>query len=463
MKRLVVVAGVAASLLLSAAPAAAQWRSPECDLKGAGHFLVNSGVVYLQGASDERDPAKRDRLLADAQRNLLEAIDRGEDDNPAVWYYLGRYYVLDSDALGADSAFDRAEEMQPECVEDIGLHRRIMWVPLINSAIDSLQAGAFEGAKPALYGANAIFDEDIIGFYYLGRIYGSEGEMDSAVVYFKKVAAMGTEDMEREENYNIAVFNLGLIYGILEEWDSSAVWYERYREIDPDDIEALVGLAQAYGNIGDERAPALYDSVLAQAEGMEAMELFKTGESLFMSENYRLSARAFELGLEKNRYYRPALYNLTNSYLAICQDTTQSEEAVHEAAGYMEAAARRLVEVDPQSYDAASLLAASYQLQHKDDSTLAVLERMEVQTWTVELDLQQQIPGGFSVQGRIMNLKEDEETETAPLTFEFIDGEGNVLATETVEGRTLSPSEETEFETVAEGEGIIAVRYHVSG
>ena len=464
MTRLVVVVGIAAGLTLSAAPASAQWRDADCDLRGAGHFLVNSGKVYLEGASNERDDTKRSRLLADAQRNFVEAIERGEADNAAVWYYLGRYYVLAGDAMGADSAFDRAAQLAPDCTEDMSMHRRIMWVPLVNEALDSMQAGIWNGAKPFLYDANTIFDEDIIAFYYLARIYGSEGEMDSALVYFRKVAEMGTDDETRQENYNNAVYNLGLIYSMLDQPDSAAAWYEKYRAINPYDFEAMSGLAQAYTAIGDtEAAAALYDSVLAQAEGMSAMELFGTGESLFMAENYALAARAFEMGLEKNRYFRPALYNLTNAYLAMCQDETASEDEVYEAATLMEGAARRLVGVDPYSYDAHSLLAAAFQLRNMDDSTLAVLERLEAHTWNVEIDMQQPLEGGFGVQGRLLNLSDEGPTQTEVLTFEFVDGEGNVIATETVESRSLELDEESYFELMVAGEGIEAVRYRVGG
>lgn len=464
MNRLVVAVGIFAGALLSATPAQAQWRDADCDLSGAGHFLVNSGKVYLEGASEERDEVKQQRLLADAHRNFVEAIERGEVDNPAVWYYLGRYYVLAGDAAGADSAFDRVEQLEPECVEDVGMHRRIMWVPLINEALDSMQVQAWEGAKPLLYDANLVFDQDIIGFYYLARIYGSDGELDSALVYFRKVAEMGTTDETRAENYQNAVYNLGLIYGLVNEWDSSAVWYQRYRADNPDDFEAMTGLAQAYTAIGDTaRAAALYDSVLARAEGMDAMELFRTGESLFLSENYALAARAFEMGLEKNRYFRPALYNVTNAYLAICQDESASARVVQEAAANMERVARRLVEVDPRNYDAQSLLAAAFQLQHMDDSTLAVLERLDEQTWGVEVDVQQEISGGLVVQGRLVSQSDEAAAQTAPLTFEFVDGAGNVLATDTVDARSLAVGEEAPFEVIGESEGIEAVRYRVGG
>ncbi len=110
MKNLLVLAGVATTLGIGSTGAFAQggYRAPQCDLK-TGHFLVNSGVVYIKGASEESDRVKRDRMLSDARRNLTDALRRGQENNPAVWYYLGRYYVMTNDLVGADSAFDRAE------------------------------------------------------------------------------------------------------------------------------------------------------------------------------------------------------------------------------------------------------------------------------------------------------------------------------------------------------------------
>ncbi|MDH3456639.1 MAG: hypothetical protein OER90_07320, partial [Gemmatimonadota bacterium] len=202
MKKLLVLAGVTTALGLGSAGAVAQggYRSPQCDLK-TGHFLVNSGVVYIKGASEESDRGKRERMLNDAHRNLIDAIRRGQENNPAVWYYLGRYYVMTNDLVGADSAFDRAETGVPDCKEDIKYYRQISWVPTMNMAVDSMRAGSNDGAVVLLRQAYAIFPEDNLAPYYMARIYGNEGELDSALFYFKEVVRVGDADTSRTENY----------------------------------------------------------------------------------------------------------------------------------------------------------------------------------------------------------------------------------------------------------------------
>ena len=81
--------------LVGATTVAAQgrgWSPPRCDIR-PGHFLVNSGVLYLQNASKTRFDDQRTKDLADALRVLTQAITSGgQDKNPAAWYYLGRYY-----------------------------------------------------------------------------------------------------------------------------------------------------------------------------------------------------------------------------------------------------------------------------------------------------------------------------------------------------------------------------------
>ncbi len=369
-----------------------------------------------------------------------------------------------SDPMGADSTFERAEQMAPQCAEDIKFYRQSLWVPAMNMAMDSMRTGAFEGAKSVLRMAYDIWDQDALTPYYLARIFGNEGELDSALHYYYDVVALGNEDTTRTENYETAVFNLGIIYSMADEWDSSAVWYDRYRtEIDADDPQGLMGLAEALDRSGNsERAMLMYDSIMIRAPEMSAIDLFRVGEVLFLADQYDKSIDAFMLGLEKNPYFRPALYNLANGYLAIANDEERPEEERDQAAVAMESAARRLVEVDPISSESMNLLAAAFQLQQLDDSTIAVLERREALTFEVKVDLQQAIDGGFMIQGRLTNPTEA-ESSVPRIAFEFLDEAGNVISIDYVEPTTLAPMGTSNFSLTGVGEGLAASRYKVEG
>jgi tetratricopeptide (TPR) repeat protein len=458
--------GVAAVLTIvavtpSAAIAQGFYQEPDCDLP-SGHFLVNSGKVYIKGASEEGDPVKRERLLNDAQRNLWNALERGQDENPAVWYFLGRYYFMSSDALGADSVFTKAEELAPDCAADIEQYRQKLWLPAINGAIESLRQGDLENARPLLQQAWAIYGEDSRAPYFLAQVFYNERAVDSAVYYFKEVVNLGRADSTLLDNYNMSVINIALLYAQGQQWDSAVVWYDRYRtDVNPDAPEALTGLARALAEAGDStRSLMLYDSVLVLAPDMDAFSLFKAGESLFLAGQYVRAVTAFDLGLEKSPYYRPGLYNLVNSHLAVYNDEAQTPDEEAETAAAMEAAALRLVAVDPASADAQRLLAASYQLQQKDDSTLAVLERIELFTFDVAIDVMQPFEGAFMVQGRVTNLGTD-AVEIPELEWEFLDEAGNVLSTQVLPSQMLDPEATEPFSMEDVTEGVVAARYTV--
>jgi tetratricopeptide (TPR) repeat protein len=456
-----VAAGALFCATIPAAHVAAQegvYLPPQCELN-TGHFLVNSGVVYIKGASEETFPDQRQRMLTDAQRNLVQALERDQAENPAVWYFLGRYYHMTNDPLGADSAFDRAARLAPACADDISFYRQRMWVPLVNQAVDSINAGQLDAAKRLLRQANVIYDEDNVAFYYLGSVFGSENQIDSAVHYFRKVIEVGARDSTREENVDNATFNLASLYTSAAQWDSAVVWFRHYRERHPEDPQALIGLATAYAEAGnDSLSVIMYDSVLGNAAEMNVYDLLQAGQKLFIAGQLDAAARAFEAGLEKNPYHRDGLYNITNTYLAIAQDGEVGEARQQEAAAKMEQAARRLVAIEPHGQEALRLLAAAYQLERKSDSTLAVLQGIEDMRFAIEVQSAQPGEDRYEIIGVVSNMR-SARTTVPPITFEFLDAEGNVITSEPLTVNPLAPHDTSTFEIIGEGEGIAAWRY----
>jgi tetratricopeptide (TPR) repeat protein len=461
MNRLVVGLGALIVLGVAAGSLQAQeeFRNPACELD-EGHFLVRAAKTYLQGATEEADPAKRDELLQSARRNLLDGVNTDQAENPAIWYYLGRYYYLAGDVFGADSAFTRAVQMVPACSDDLAYYRESLWVHSINSGIDSMNAYAYEGAKREFRNANAILLESNVGLFYLGGIFAQEGDVDSALYYFKQVAEMGTADAEHLENYHTAVENTATIYQMLGDWDSTIVWFEKLREIDPANTDAVFGMAEAYTELGDqERALEMYDEVLANAASMEARDLFVMGVFLFNATQFDKAVEAFEAGLEKNPHYRDAMFNLANTYMEIAQDESRPQAERDNALQEMDGLTHRLLEIDPKNRDTYRILAAAHSLQGLTDSTAIIMEEIDALTYEVAVDLSRPMSGGFTLAGRLINLR-DSPTDVPVITFEFLDAAGNVLATETVGGESLGPNETKRFDTAQVGE-IVAWRYRV--
>ena len=469
------LAGITAVVLLGWADDAAArqlniYIPPDCGLD-MQHFLVRNGALYVKAATEARSPEQKEAAIQDASRVLLDALEAGEEANASVWYFMGRNYALVPDLLGADSAFRKVEALAPDCIDDIDTHRRFIWVPLYNEGIAALQDGDSDAAAAALAEANKIATTEPFIPYYLATIRLRQNNVPEAVSLFKKMVEMGETEGDYEEAYLISLFNSGRLHHMSQQWDSAAVWYARYRTVVPGDRDAITGLATVLGAAGRiQEAVAAHDTVIAHADILTALDLFSTGVSLFQYRRFERAVPAFQLGLEKNRYYRDGLFNLTQSYFALANPPDQAdgvEPSAEEAAAREEAAAgmletaRRLIEIDPFNEASIRLLAAAYQLTGDLDSTGIMLERVEFLPYEVTIEQFQPSPNGYQVRGVIKNLMEDPLTIPG-LVLEFVDANGKVIESEALGGDRLDPEETSPFQFNPSGEGVAAWRYRLN-
>lgn len=183
--------------VLAALPVAAQWVGPQepCD-PGNGHFLIRGAKVYLSKAVGSA--FERENHLRDAIRVLTQAItDAGQEDNPATWYYLGRYYVIKQDGFGADSAFARALELAPDCEEDVRGHIRRVYPFVRNHALRTANAEQFDSAATFFQLAISLNPDDPSVPLSFGMMYVQQGQLDSAAKY----THMGIEAAGEDSTY----------------------------------------------------------------------------------------------------------------------------------------------------------------------------------------------------------------------------------------------------------------------
>ncbi len=453
----------------SAAAQRRQWEQPNCELR-TSHFLVNSAVLYLSAAASSSFEDQQDRELRNAARVLRDALNRGQEENPAVWYLWGRYYEMKSDLAGMDSSYTRAQEMEPACADDIAARRHRLWVPLLNAGISAYQEGDSEAAIRSFSEANFVKPGDPHTYYYMGDIQGRAlNAPDSAIAYFEMALdRLDESNAEHAEMIQNSTYMVGRFFQIVGNLDSAATWYETYLDIDPADGEVIGSLARVYTQLGrTDDALAVYDNILANADAMDPLDLFDAGVSLFVNELYEKAAMAFELGLERNPNYRDGIYNLANTYIAQSQglaDSLEGEELAAAKKSYgekLDPYTATLLEVDPGNQQAHMLRAQSFQLLGEPDSTLAYLEKAQDLAFDITVDMFQFMGGDtFTAHGLITNLGDGEAT-SMPLTFEFVDQDGAVVVSEVVGGQTLGGGELGEFELNIVGPGIVAWRYSV--
>jgi tetratricopeptide (TPR) repeat protein len=491
---------LATSLLVARAPAQGGWTVAKCDIK-PGHFLVNSGLLYLKSAANGRFQEQIQKDLRDANRSLIQAItSNGQDKNPAAWYYLGRYYVAMKDAVGADSAFTRTEQLLPACKEDIAWWRRNLWVPLYNAGIQAFNAGQTDSSIKLFQQANAIYRGEPTGFKILGVLFVNANQPDSAARYFRLAIQVADVDPKYAADKKESLYNLAANYYRAQRWEEAKAAYREYLTVVPNDPQALAGLASIYSNTGKpDSATLLYGQIIDKADSVDAMSLFFAGTSIFSAAPrmpdtattgsscraearrnsrtltaraiaarcdsvtaratrssdsaavgyYRLAAKAFEAGLTKNPSFRDAQFNLANAYLAL-KDTAR-----------MLPVAKRLHAVDPMNRMSLRLLAQAYQFQKRGDSTLFYLtvadSLLPVEVTVGSFQPQEQ---NASLSGLITNFH-TKPSAPLKLVFEFLNAKGDVVATQTVSVPQVEAGGNYPFQLQAIGAGIVAWRYHM--
>lgn len=194
MRSAAVTIGLVTLGAMSLGAQAKAWVEPQppCDVK-PGFFRLNSAIVDLQHAATQ--PQMRDHLLGQAQDVLVRTIrDDKQDRNPAAWYYLGRYYVEENDAVGADTAFAKTLSLAPQCKADVASYMKPLAQATLNQGLTLWQAGNKDSAAVYLRRAYAIDSTNLKALFQLGLLYIDANQLDSASAVLRRAAQTSAGD-----------------------------------------------------------------------------------------------------------------------------------------------------------------------------------------------------------------------------------------------------------------------------
>ena len=173
--------------------------APQCKIK-PDHFKVASGASYLKSAIETDVPENKARILGQGEKVILEAMQQNDQEkNPAAWYYLGRIYLQRGNLYPADSALTKAEQLAPDCVEDIAGYRRSAWVALVKAGTKFEEDKNADSALAMYRQSGAIYRGSPIAFYQTAAILNEKGQPDSAEHYFGLAAAVVVDRHDRHQ------------------------------------------------------------------------------------------------------------------------------------------------------------------------------------------------------------------------------------------------------------------------
>jgi tetratricopeptide (TPR) repeat protein len=443
------------------------YQPAQCNIK-PNHFKVASAAGYIKAAIETDVPENKVRILGQAEKVDLEAIQQnGQDKNPAAWYYLGRIYLMQGRLAPGDSALTKAEQLAPDCAKDISLYRRNAWVTLINAGSKFEEDKNTDSAFALYRQANSIYRQSPIGFYRAASIWNDKGQPDSAAYYFGMAAAAVPSDVTdtTEVKYrNNSAFSQGVLLLNAKKYDQAAPVFEQYLKWVPNDAQAKRGLAAAYRGLGqNDKASALEKEVAASGGagaaggaaggGAGTDDIMSAGISLFKDKKYAEAAGAFEKVVAAEPYNRDALSSLANTYLALGNAPKLLETS------------QRLVAIEPMSESALKLLGEGYKQSSKVDDAVKTAEQVLALPANVRA-------ANFATQGNGASLTLTATGRAAqtpagkpiaptavPITVEFINASGQPVATQEATIPAVTDGASQDVKVDAQGAGIAAWRY----
>jgi tetratricopeptide (TPR) repeat protein len=224
--------------------------------------------------------------------------------------------------------------------------------------------------------------------------------------------------------------------------------FRSYLEAYPDATEAVTALANLYYQSGRlSESEAAFEAIYPSSRQLMPALAVDAGRGALRANAYVVGTKLLARGLDMAPYDRDGLVDLANGYLAL-------RDSVH-----LLPVAQRLAAIDPLNRTTLRLVAAGWDLRGRRDSAQKYRDRAE---------------GGLQVEVAIANFQRDSSGYTlsgvatnaantpAPvqrLTFEFLDGAGNVQVSETIEIPPIPPQGSQPIEVRVPGTALVAWRY----
>ena len=459
---------LAVALLLG--PVAANAQKPSNTLQ------TRSANLYLDQAEKSQAPEDKQRFFKQALDMALEGVQKNAG-NPKTWFTLGQVYAHQGDALGADSAFDKAETMWPDYVKETEQERFRAFAAAFNAGVAAIQEKNNEEAIAKLEAANAVYGKRPAASLNLASLYVSMNQLDKAGSSFRSALeilrgperkTLSEADAKQWAQWEeAAAFNYAQILAATGKYDEAVQAYQDYLAGNPGNLTAKSSLAEVYVRMGkQDEASKVYQELLSG--DLSDDEFFQVGVGLFRGNQYAQAAESFRKVIAKNPASRDAHYNLAQAIYSQVQDledarakATPAEAKTMDAQlkpmyAELQTVTEKARTFDPNNRTVLALLARGYRgMADVDVQAATSWKNRTLEVMKSHQDLPFEVTdvamvvseaGEAKITGKIVNLKAA-EGQPIKLTFSFLGKDGKVLGTQDVTVTAPKEEEQVEFNT----------------
>ena len=411
-----------------------------------------------------------------------------------------------------DSLFRIVETAKPACTDLTAYWRagQKFYLDAVNGAIAALNADKVDSAEILARQANTLYSGSPYGVMVLGNVYLKKNDNAKAIEYWTKAAEVATKDTVYRDVRRSMLANIGQLYmqnsmsttaSAADKLAAARKAADAYSQLiaTPGTRGAYLNSARknlqdAYLQIGDTAAAAkTWEPLIASPSSFDYQDLLNSAVAAARSNRTADAGKLFDATLAQNPYSRDALYNLAVTYLTLEQNDKVGPIVT------------RLVDVDPSNPDNYNLAARAYLSLSKEAEkakkpALVKAYNDTTVTWfntgnklPVEVTFREFSPSekqvviGGSVLDRRDKIEEQANDTPAPkgakgarakpaakpgpktfppkavtLVFSALDKTGQVVGTQTITTKELSPSQSERFTLTIPAAGAVAYRYRIT-
>lgn len=397
----------------------------ECQLEGGDRLAEAEQVV--NNAVEAEDEAEAEPGFREALEITDEVLE--EDEESAAGHWLaGRARVGLSDYEQADEHLDRFVELEPGCMQQAEDVRSRAWVELYNEGIRGYQEGDEEQALESFSQANRIHD-DARSLFNAALLYQQNGDLERAEETYRRTLEV-SDDPEQMENATVNLGELLRGQGRSEEADEL---YQQYIADNPEAVLPRINYADVLLETEREDSARAVITGLLDREDLDFREWFNVGVGLLRVGAHEEAQSAFEEARTLEPYEKAAMQNQMDATMAAgdFQRAAQIGDTLMNWYPYEPAHFRSLAQAHDQ-------LGQTQQVQQ----TLQVLEGLELEFLQVEMI--ERGENNYVVRGQATSEAAAGQTVSVP--FEFLNEEGEVVATSEAEIDLPAQGETAAFE-----------------